>query len=534
MASAESRVKTSSSCLARPMATVRSRPTSVERRVGGGELALAAVDHDQVRHRPAALDDRSIAPAHDLAHRLEVVEDPGGRGRVPGRRLGARLRGDAIGQRRVLARPDPELAVFARLHPAVLADHHRGHRLAALERRDVEAVDAPRRGRQLQHEAQRLERVAGAGRRLAAPRLVGHPGVARRQLQQAALVAAARDDDPHPAARPRRQPVLDGRGVLERLRHVDLGRRHVDGVELRQRRGDDLALARRRRRPHPVDAAGHRHAFAPQLDAIDDAAAAHLEHHDRRAPRPEADAEPVAIAEPRGGHLLLPIAQRLDGADGVAPVGRLLVALRRGGGLHPAIEVGDEHVALPFEQQARAGHRRGVGVFTAERGDAGRDAALDVVLEARAAPLAGDHLVARPQAEQAMRQIDGAPGQPGWQERAEVGVLVLLDPPRHEQARERLAGRQLQVGVALVVPQQDVVFRRPLLDQVALERERLGHAVRDDEGERLDLVEQRVGLRVGAPRAEVVPDAVAEHPGLADVDGLAGGVGVEVDPGLLG
>ena len=41
-----------------------------------------------------------------------------------------------------------------------------------------------------------------------------------------------------------------------------------------------------------------------------------------------------------------------------------------------------------------------------------------------------------------------------------VEVAVALDPAGDQHARERLAGRQLQVGVVLVVAQQDVVARR--------------------------------------------------------------------------
>ena len=84
---------------------------------------------------------------------------------------------------------------------------------------------------------------------------------------------------------------------------------------------------------------------------------AHLEHLHDRAARPELDAERVAIAEARRRHLLLPIAQRLDGADGVAQVRRLLVALLVGGRAHRALEVVDQLVGASLEQQPRVAHR---------------------------------------------------------------------------------------------------------------------------------------------------------------------------------
>ena len=147
--------------------------------------------------------------------------------------------------------------------------------------------------------------------------------------------------------------------------------------------------------------------------------------------------------------------------------------------------------------------------------------------------LAGDHLVARSHAEQLVRQRHRPPRQRRGHERAGVEVLVALDAPGHQHAREGFAGRQLQVGIGLVVAQQDVVFRRALLDQVVLERERLDHRVGDDDLEPLRLVEQRVDARADAVRAEIAPDAVAQHPRLADVQGLPLPVGIQVDARLF-
>ena len=139
-----------------------------------------------------------------------------------------------------------------------------------------------------------------------------------------------------------------------------------------------------------------------------------------------------------------------------------------------------ELVVPPLEQQPGAGHRHPVLLLGADLGDARRDAALDVVLEARPRAAPGDHLVARADAEQPVRQRHRPARQLGRQERAGVEVARLLDAARHQHPRKRLAGRQLQVRVVLVVAQQDVVLRRPLLDQVVLERERLHHRVGDD------------------------------------------------------
>ena len=121
----------------------------------------------------------------------------------------------------------------------------------------------------------------------------------------------------------------------------------------------------------------------------------------------------------------------------------------------------------------------------------------------------------------------------GRHERPRVVVVVLLDAARDQHARERLAGRQLQVGVVLVVAQQDVVARRALLDQVVLERQRLDDRVGDDELEPRGFVEQRVDARAHALRAEVAAHPVAQHLRLADVERVPAVVVIEVDARLL-
>ena len=98
-------------------------------------------------------------------------------------------------------------------------------------------------------------------------------------------------------------------------------------------------------------------------------------------------------------------------------------------------------------------------------------------------PRAGDHLVAGADAEHLVRQRHGAARELRGQERAGIDVAVALDRARHQHARKRLGRRQLQVGIVLIVAQQDVVARRALLDDVVLERQRLDHRVGDDDFE---------------------------------------------------
>ena len=130
--------------------------------------------------------------------------------------------------------------------------------------------------------------------------------------------------------------------------------------------------------------------------------------------------------------------------------------------------------------------------------DARREAAFDVVFQARTVALPGNHLVARPDAEQAVGQRHRLAREVGRQERSGEETAVLLHAAGDEHARKRLVGGELEIRVVLVVAQQDVVFRRALLDQIVLERERLDDRVGEDDLEARDLVQQRVGLGVAA------------------------------------
>ena len=109
--------------------------------------------------------------------------------------------------------PDPELPVLRPLHPAVFADDHRRDGLAALDRRDVEALDPARHGGQREHGAQRLERVVVRGDVLVEARLVGDRGVARREVEQPALLAALRHHEPDAAPGCAGQPAFEHLGV---------------------------------------------------------------------------------------------------------------------------------------------------------------------------------------------------------------------------------------------------------------------------------------------------------------------------------
>ena len=175
---------------------------------------------------------------------------------------------------------------------------------------------------------------------------IGELGVARRQVDQAAAVAALRDDDADLAFGPRRQPLLHHVGVFDRRRHVDLARRDLLFVELLEGRGH-----------HRLGPAGDLVGVAEQRDPLDHPAAPHLEHLDDRPAIADRHAEDVAVAEFGGRHLLLARAERLHHPHRVAVLRRFLEPLRRRGGAHPPVELVGQLLVAALEQVADVGHR---------------------------------------------------------------------------------------------------------------------------------------------------------------------------------
>ena len=166
--------------------------------------------------------------------------------------------------------------------------------------------------------------------------------------------------------------------------------------------------------------------------------------------------------------------------------------------------------------------------------DAGRSAALDVVVQARRPGVAaGLRPLARAQLEDLAEQVERPAHALGARVGPEVGTVPAVALAREVDAREVLVEADRDVGVRLVVAQPDVEARLVLLDERLLGEQRLGLG-RDDE--RLDVVDL-VGERARAVQrgvAEVAGDALAQGLGLADVDHPAARVTEQVDAGGIG
>jgi hypothetical protein len=116
---------------------------------------------------------------------------------------------------------------------------------------------------------------------------------------------------------------------------------------------------------------------------------------------------------------------------------RAFVLLVLGGRDHGRPELLGQLGLPAFDEQARLIDRAPVLLERAEAGDARRQAALDVVLEAGPVAPAVNDLVARSDPEQPMRQAHRPSGHRGRHERTGVHVAVARHLARHEQARRR-------------------------------------------------------------------------------------------------
>ena len=134
----------------------------------------------------------------------------------------------------------------------------------------------------------------------------------------------------------------------------------------------------------------------------------------------------------------------------------------------------------------------------------------------------------------AVDEVDQAVREVGREERAEVGGAVLAQAAGDVDARVFFVG-ELDVGVGLVVAQQDVEARLVLLDQVVFEGEGFLFVVDQDVVDVDGFADQGAGFDVAElVLGEVAADAVAQAFGFADVDDPAAGVLVQIHSGREG
>ena len=177
-------------------------------------------------------------------------------------------------------------------------------------------------------------------------------------------------------------------------------------------------------------------------------------------------------------------------------------------------------------------------VFGRDQAHAGATAALDLVQQAGPRAVGKHRILAGAQAEYFLHQLDGFLHRPGVRVGAEIAVLAVRGATVVGHARifarlrrvvcARRGGdsRELEIGVALVVAEQDVVARLERLDQVVFEDERFCLGAYHRHFQPGDLADHEADAGAPVILLEIAGDAPLQVYRLADVQHLI--VGIEI------
>ena len=138
---------------------------------------------------------------------------------------------------------------------------------------------------------------------------------------------------------------------------------------------------------------------------------------------------------------------------------------------HTGVQLLGQVFVPAFEEQAHRSHCLRILLVRGKSFNARAQTTVDVIFEAWMRMLAREIDVARRDLEVAMNKVHKAMRQVGREVRPKVGGSILAQAPRDIHPRVAFGG-ELDVGVGFIVPQQDVVARLPLLDEVVFECER--------------------------------------------------------------
>ena len=254
------------------------------------------------------------------------------------------------------------------------------------------------------------------------------------------------------------------------------------------------------------------------------------EHLHANLPALEVRGEDVGLVDRRQGDRLvrLDVGQR---ADAVAQDGGAFEFETDRGLLHALGQCLLDLAVAPAQEAAHLVDD-GAVLGLVDAADAGRRAALDLVLQA--GPGAGrEHAVgAGAQREGALQGIERAVDRGGRGEGAEILVLRVAHAAMLGELRPFGVAADDDVGERLVVAQQHVEARLEALDQVVLEQQGLGLAAGDRELHGLGARDHAQQAVVEPRRLGVGGDAAPERARLADIEDLAVGRDHAVDARL--
>jgi hypothetical protein len=240
----------------------------------------------------------------------------------------------------------------------------------------------------------------------------------------------------------------------------------------------------------------------------------------------------VGIGLAAGGVDELLLAHRRQHAQAVAQQRGGLEIERGRGGVHLLGDPFGQRAGLAVQQlRGRADVAR-VG-FRRDELDARRGAALDLVQQAGARAVGEHGVLAGAQLEHLLQQLDALAHRVGIGVGAERLVVFLRCAAKIGEARKAVAGQQ-QIGVGLVVAEQDVEARLQPLDQVVFQQQRLGLGARHRGVDVVDALQHQPDARALVGFLEIAGNALLQVLRLADVQHRAGRVDHAVDAGQGG
>jgi hypothetical protein len=257
------------------------------------------------------------------------------------------------------------------------------------------------------------------------------------------------------------------------------------------------------------------------------------DHHQIDAGQPSGrrQADDVDVVLAPAFHELL-FAHPVQGLHLVAMESRLLEAQRVGGRLHARADAGEQLVVLALQEHRRADDVGGV-IGCADRLHARPATAADLVQQAGPRAVGEHRVLAGAQAEHLLQDVHALAHRVGIGVGPEVAVGLVGRPPVIAQARVGMPGEH-DIGVGLVVAEEDVVARRQALDQVVFQDQGLGLGARHVDARVLDARHHQSDARAEVAFLEVTRYPLLQVARLADVEHLARLAEHAVDAGQVG
>src|SRR5690554_4268526 len=171
-------------------------------------------------------------------------------------------------------------------------------------------------------------------------------------------------------------------------------------------------------------------------------------------------------------------------------------------------------------------------LLLADKAHTGSLAALDLILQTGPQAIAEVAVFALTDLEGLLQQSETFPYRTGTRIGAEIASLGLFRTAVQPQPGIGILTGEVDIGIGLVVPKQDVVRRSGYLDQALFEQQGLGFVGRDRGIDMPDARNQCRRLRAQPSLAKVAGQALLQVVGLAYIEQLPFGIEHPVDTRL--